>query len=250
MPGTTGGGLRNDTGPTEGAEPGLLRLRAAARLVPLHSRVADIGTDHGILARILVTRREADFCVATELIPARLSRSRGLPPGHPLAERLDFRHGDGLSVLDPGDRIEVLTLTGLGARTILKILEGDQLPRLGVRRVVLQPQSQWAELRRGLVPYGLGIVAETLVKERGRYYVVIAAEPGAAPLLPASGLAADELHEAGPGLIAAGGPVVRQYWLGQRDHHERVLLRARGKGRAEALRRRNLAARVLSLLPG
>ena len=45
------------------------RLRTVAGLVPRAARVADIGTHHGLLPRILVDERCVEFCIATELRP-------------------------------------------------------------------------------------------------------------------------------------------------------------------------------------
>ena len=83
------------------------RLRAVAEMVPPGSRVVDVGTDHGRLARALVATGRAAYCLATELDPARLATLRLFPPGHPLRERIALRSGYGLRPIRPEDRIEV-----------------------------------------------------------------------------------------------------------------------------------------------
>ncbi len=235
------------TSDRHGRNPG--RLRTAAELVPLGARVADIGTDHGLLPRILVDERRAAFCIATELRSERFSRPPGLRHGERL-RRIELRTGDGLAVIDPADRIEVLTLTGLGGRTIVRILEDDRRRQLDLRRIVIQPQSEWALLRTWLAERGLGVVEERLILERGRYYLVLAAESRAEPVPRHATLSREDLLEAGPRLVRSPEPLVQGYWREQLEHGERILRRTpSGTDRVEARRRRDVSLRVLAALP-
>jgi tRNA (adenine22-N1)-methyltransferase len=220
-----------------------------AQLVPPGSRVAEIGTDHGILPRRLLAGGRASFCIATDLSEAAIERLRRRHEGYPRSDRIDLRAGDGLSVLGPQDRLDVLVAAGLGTPRIVRILESPRLDELGLRRLVLQPQTDPAGLRRWLRDRGIGLVDERLALERGRFYVVLAAEPGApADPRPCPGLDEDELLEAGPWLVRSSDPLVRQFWRQRLERCERAL--QRGRGGPETLERvRDLAARVLDVLP-
>lgn len=225
------------------------RLRATAGLIPEGSRVADIGTDHGHLPRLLLSSGRASYCVATELRESRLARTRQPPADDPLAPRLVLRWGDGLVPLRPDDRLDVIVLAGMGARTIVRILEDPCRVGLGVGRLVIQPQSEIALVRRWLASREFHIVDETLAHERGHFYVALAATTG--PGEPCAGhprLTEEDLFEVGPCLVASGDPQLRRYWRHRRRREERILDRARGAGRAAALRRRDLACRVLALI--
>jgi tRNA (adenine22-N1)-methyltransferase len=219
------------------------RLRAVAEMVPGGSRVADIGTDHGVLPRRLVESDRASHCVATELCARRLAPD-ALEPG---SSAVEVRVGDGLGPLGPEDRLDVLVLAGLGARTMLRILDDPRLERLAVRRLVLQPQSETARLRRWLIDRGFRIVDERLILDRGHYYVVLAAEPdpgGEPPRHP--GLDLEQLLEAGPCLVASDDPLVARYWSDELARQERILRVApEGAARSRALRRRDTARGVL-----
>jgi hypothetical protein len=63
------------------------------------------------------------------------------------------------------------------------------LPALGVRRLVLQPQTEVARLRRWLAECGFAVVAEVGAVERGRTYSVLVADaaPPATPALSRRG---------------------------------------------------------------
>lgn len=225
------------------------RLRATAELIPSGSRVADVGTDHGRLPRFVLSSGRASYCVATERHETRLARVRRPPPEGTSASRLELRWGDGLDPLRPDDRLDVIVLAGMGARTIVRILDNPRRARLGARRLVLQPQSEIALLRRWLASRKLVIVAETLVRDRGHFYVALAAENGSgSPCAGHPRLSEDELFEVGPCLVASRDPLVRRYWRLRRRREERILERARGAGCRAARRRHDLACRVLALL--
>lgn len=229
-------------------EDGADRLDAVASLVPARSVVADVGTDHGLLPRRLLESGRAERCIASEPSRERLRKLRPYPDGHPLAGRLEVRVGDGLEVIRPADGVTVIVVAGLGGSTIARILRHPRLGSLGVHRLVLQPQSDAAIVRRWLVEHRWRLAEERLALDRGRFYPLIAAEPGDEPLEHPR-LGRDDLLEAGPRLVESRSPRVVAYWRAWLERHERILARARrGPGRDEAVRQRDLAARVLGAL--
>ena len=216
-----------------------------ASLVPPGSRVADIGTGHGRLPHWLLAGSHIAHCIATEKTRENGSRLTTLAgtPG------LDVRFGHGLRVLRPEDRVDVLILSGLGARSIIGILEDDRGPASRAGRLVLQPQTEAGRLRRWLVGNGRTIVAEQMARERGRFYMAIAAETGGTRLPPHPTLRAEELLEAGPILVWSRNPLVRSYWRRNLVRLERILERAPGATEHSRARRQAVfAARVLGAL--
>ncbi len=138
------------------------------------SRVADVGTGHGKLPLRLLASGRAAHCVATERNPRLLTEAR-----RRAVDRLpgvELRAGDGLAALHSADRIDVVVLAGMGSRKMIRILDDERLLRLAVRRLVLQPQCEAPLLRRWLAGQGFCIVAERYPVERGRSYVVMAAD--------------------------------------------------------------------------
>jgi len=218
------------------------RLAAAAALVPPGTRVADVGSGSGALAAHLLRSGQAAACIATERT-ALLARE--LAPGAG-ALGLDVRSGDGLAPLRPRDRLDVLVMTGFGGQAMAAILERGDWARLGLRRVVLGPHGGAAPLRRFLAARGLGVVAERLVLERGRFYLVLAAEPGAPPPPPHPRLTPLELLEAGPHLTRGDDPLVARYWRRQAERLAAILDRAAaGPAREAALAGWRLAHKIL-----
>jgi tRNA (adenine22-N1)-methyltransferase len=185
--------------------------------------------------------------VATELEPSRLRRARGLPGEHALASRLELRAGDGLDPLRVSDRIEVLILAGLGGPTIRRILAPARIRELGIERLVLDPRTGAGEVRSWIRKLEFGIVDERVVRERGTYFTLLAAEARRADAQTPPGLPDADVLEAGPILLARRCPLAREYWRRDLARLEEILRRP-GSGPAwEAARaRRATAQRVLA----
>jgi tRNA (adenine22-N1)-methyltransferase len=226
------------------------RLDAVARMVPPGSVVADIGTDHGLLPRRLLASGRAVRCIASEPEADRLAKVRDFPPGHSCHGALSLRIGDGLTVLQPADGVDVVVIAGLGGQAIARILDHPVRRTLALKRLVLQPQTDPVAVRSWLVGNGFRHVEERLVLDRRRFYVLIAAEPGRERLSHPR-LSRPDLLEAGPLLVRSGDPLVVVFWERWLARHERILARARpGAARDEAVRQRELARRVLAALSG
>jgi tRNA (adenine22-N1)-methyltransferase len=215
------------------------RLDAVAALVLSGGVAADIGTDHGRLARMLVASGRVRRCIASERGAARLANFRALSPRHELAGRLELRVGDGLDVLRPDDHVRTVVLAGLGARTIVSLLERGGLARLGVRRLVLQPQTEPQLVRRWVVAHGHAIADERIAREADRFYELLAAEPDPGATLPRHPLLPPEdLLQAGPRLVERRDPLLAEMW-------SRRLARLEEVGRGARGERPSLRARIL-----
>ena len=152
------------------------RMRAVAALVPPGAAVAEVGTDAAALALALLDTGRVSRCIATDRSAGGLGRALRRAKRHLAAGRLELRLGEGLTPLAARDRLDVLLLAGMGARSMVRILADPRLSELALRRLVLQPQTEPALLRRWLDEHGFEVVDECRASERGRDYLVIAAE--------------------------------------------------------------------------
>ena len=192
------------------------RLAAVAAKIPRGSRLADIGSDHGQLPLWLLAQEVADFCLASEVRANRASRI-----GRPTTEdplRYDVRVGDGLTVLRSTDRIDAITICGLGGRTMARLLLArGQIPST-LQHLVLQPQSHHSSVRRAVEQLRFGIVDEQLVEDRGRTYTIICANRDADTLdhfhefAVSCGLRPDDLFHIAPQVLKVHCPQVVEYW--------------------------------------
>jgi len=225
------------------------RLDVVSQLVPAGARLADVGTDSATLPIRLLDRGRVSFCVASDRADAGLARAARRARRHVAEGRLVLRRANGLDAIRGPDRIEVVTITGLGARSIRRILTPAGLARPEIRRLVLQPQGEVRQVRECLRRLRFGITDERLVRQRGRDYVVIAAERD--PIAASRWQLGDDdedLLEAGPRLIESSDPGVRAHWERELDRQLRILAQAHGRSRRTAIRRRDLARRILARL--
>ena len=225
-------------------------MAVAAALIPRGSRVADVGTDHALLPALLLESKRASFCIASDR--SREALDRIAPPVERFVRSgtLQLRHADGLRALRSEDRIDVVVMAGLGAQSMIRMLEAHARACPQLRRLVLEPRTEIGLLRRWLDGRGFGIVDERAVFERGRHYFLLAAEPGKREVgFEYPGLSRDDLYEAGPLLVRSGSEVVRRFWQRQLDLEESILRRGSlGRGHEKTVERRDRAQRVLEAL--
>lgn len=148
------------------------RLQAIAGLVPRGSRcLADIGTDHGYIPAALLRIKKIDQAIAVDISEGPLARARRTAERYGLEERVDFRLGDGLSVLAPGDA-DVIVIAGMGGDTIVDILSAAPWSLYGPL-LLLQPMSRAEVLRKWLWKRGARLCSEQLVQERRALYPIL-----------------------------------------------------------------------------
>lgn len=211
------------------------RLAVVARYVLPGRPLADIGTDHAYLPVHLVQAGLVPHAVAADMLAGPLEAARATVAESAVASRVDVRMGNGLAVLQPGE-VKTVAICGMGGSLIAEILTRGPLD--GVERLVLQPLGGELKLRGWLAGSGWRLVAERLVEEGARLYVIMVAEPGSMTLSPAEELV-------GPCLIRTGGPLLARYAGGLLLQTRRALAGARRSRRSEAMARSlQLAERV------
>ena len=159
------------------------RLRAIADLVPDGCGcLADIGTDHGYVPVSLLLEGRVRRAVAADIGELPLDHARRTAGQWGVTEKLDFRLGDGLAVLAPGEA-ETIVIAGMGGDAIAEILTAAPWSRAGPL-LLLQPMSKAEALRAFLPENGYAVLAERLVQDKGVLYPILTVRGGGMP--PAS----------------------------------------------------------------
>ena len=136
--------------------------------------IADIGTDHGYLAAALLDRGTAGRVIACDVNEGPLERAGETLEGY---EGAQVRLCDGLKGLAPGEA-DIAVMAGMGGRLMMRIIEEGDPRRLGIRAMVLQPQSEIYEFRAFLRERGYRIVDERSVRDAGKFYQAMLAKTG------------------------------------------------------------------------
>ena len=192
------------------------RLACVASLVPAGARVADIGSDHAYLPAALVLDGKIDFAIAGEVVKGPYENAVREIKDHQLEGQVIPRLADGLAAIEPADKVDTITIAGMGGSLIASILEKDKNKLTGIKRLVLQPNVGESQLREWLMNNYYQIMNEKIIEEDNHIYEIIVAEPSVVPFRYSK----YEL-DFGPFLLENKGPVFRkkrQEYL-QREAH-------------------------------
>ena len=145
------------------------RLQAVADLVTEGASVADIGTDHGYIPIYLIEYHIAEKVIALDINRGPLERARMHVVGHGLKGKIETRLSDGLEKVLPGE-VDTMIAAGMGGGLVIKILtEGYPVVEI-LDTMILQPQSEIAQVRAYLRTHGFRILEEEMILEDGKYY--------------------------------------------------------------------------------
>ena len=158
------------------------RLRIIADQVPPGARMADVGSDHGLLPLYLLSQDRIPSAIATDIHAAPLERGRQAAVEQGMEDRVSFRLCDGLAAVLP-EEVDVIAIAGMGGETIAGILNAAAWSR--EKLLLLQPMSRSEVLRPWLAGHGCAIRQEVLVLDRGHVYPVLTVEGGTMPPLTA-----------------------------------------------------------------
>ena len=192
------------------------RLACVASLVPAGARVADIGSDHAYLPAALVLDGKIDFAIAGEVVKGPYENAVREIKDHQLEGQVIPRLADGLAAIEPADKVDTITIAGMGGSLFASILEKDKNKLTGIKRLVLQPNVGESQLREWLMNNYYQIMNEKIIEEDNHIYEIIVAEPSVVPFRYSK----YEL-DFGPFLLENKGPVFRKKWQEylQREAH-------------------------------
>lgn len=147
------------------------RLLACCGFVAPGERVADIGCDHGYLAIHLLQTGKARSVIAADINEGPLLSAVRNAEKYGVRDRIEFYLSDGAKKI-PRD-FDTMVCAGMGADTMISILEAAPWLRDAKYRLVLQCQSKTPMLRRYLSETGFRIYEETVLRDGRFLYTVM-----------------------------------------------------------------------------
>lgn len=157
------------------------RLAAVAALVPVDTRLADVGTDHAYLPVSLLLEGCIDHAIAADVRSGPLDHARRTAEEYGVQAQMEFRLCDGLADIAPNE-CDTITIAGMGGETIAGILARAEWTKTE-KLLILQPQSTQDVLRDFLSQNGWQIISESVVREGERWYPILLVKGGEMPLL-------------------------------------------------------------------
>jgi len=219
------------------------RLLAAAGMVTKGNIVADIGCDHAYTSIYLCQAGIAPKVIAMDVNKGPLVGAKAHVEEAGLASQIDIRLSDGLQRLVPGEADTVL-LCGMGGLLMIKILSDYPEATVSLKEMILQPQSEVGEVRKFLHTQGYEITKEHMLKEDGKFYVMMRAVKGAGP--QAYETECDYIY--GKLLLEEKNEVLLQYLEREQRLRKSVLTALAGQDTENARLRRESLNREFSLI--
>ena len=180
------------------------RLLACCDYVNQNSRIADIGCDHGYLSIHLLTQGIARSAIASDVNEQPLLSAVRNAEKFGVRDRMEFYLSDGLRNI-PRD-FDCMVCAGMGADTMISILDAAPWLKDAKYRLILQCQSRRPALRRYLSDQGFTIRRETLVKEGKFLYPVMEAV-----YAPGNPLTDAQCHIS-PALLSSGSELLPEFY--------------------------------------
>ena len=149
------------------------RLLACCNFVAFGERVADIGCDHGYLAIHLLQNGIASSVIAADINEMPLLSAVHNAEKYGVRDKIEFYLSDGAQKI-PRD-FDTMVCAGMGADTMIAILEAAPWLRQAKYRLILQCQSKTPALRQYLSETGWRIYEEAVLKDGKFLYTVMEA---------------------------------------------------------------------------
>lgn len=144
------------------------RLETICSYLMNQDNIIDIGCDHAYVC-IEMAKRGAKKILATDIHENALNIAKEniKKSGYPI----EFLCSDGLKKVDTTN-YDTLVLAGMGATTILHILE-DQEKLIPIKKIIIQSNNEWKKIRKSVSKLGFYLKDETIIYEKKHYYTIM-----------------------------------------------------------------------------
>lgn len=159
------------------------RLLTCCTFVRPGDRVADVGCDHGYLGIHLLKTGVASSVIASDVNEMPLQSAMINAAKFGVKDKMAFYLSNGVQKI-PRD-FDCVVCAGMGADTMISILEAAPWLKDSRYRLILQCQSKRPELRKYLAAQGFVILRETLAQDGKFLYTVMEVTYGPGEPLPA-----------------------------------------------------------------
>lgn len=150
------------------------RIETISRMVDKDSIVLDIGTDHALVPIFLIENNIASKVLSTEINKGPFDNAVSNIKKRKLEKEIEVTLGNGLIPYINKQKVDFLSVTGMGTNLIIEILEQSPIPFWD--KVILESTNDSPKLRMWLKDNNYKILDEKILKESSKYNSVIKAE--------------------------------------------------------------------------
>lgn len=141
-------------------------------MIPVCQTVADVGCDHGYLSIALLENQRANYVIAMDVNKGPLNKAKENVTAAGFLESCELRLSDGLSKLKSHEA-DVICICGMGGALIERIIKNGLEVAKSASCLIIEPQSEYFELRKSLMSLGFVIDDEDLTTEENKIYPII-----------------------------------------------------------------------------
>ena len=145
------------------------RLLAVTSYVELEDVLADIGCDHGLTSIFLCENYLCKKIICSDINENALQNAKDNIKKRNL--KIETILSDGINNIDLED-INSLIITGMGAKTILHILEDDK-KLTKINKLIIQSNNDYDILRQQLNNKGFYLENEIYTFDKGKWYITM-----------------------------------------------------------------------------
>ena len=149
------------------------RLEAISSLVPIKSKVIDIGCDHALLDIYLYQQKISNKIIASDVNENALNNAKENIRKNKLNNQIETRLGNGLDILNKEDNIDTIIISGMGAYTIVGILKNNKSKLVNISTIIIQSNTKLEFLRREVTKLKYLIENEIMVEDNKKIYTII-----------------------------------------------------------------------------
>ena len=149
------------------------RLDAISSLIPVNASVIDVGCDHALLDIFLAENKKVSKVIASDININALGNAKDNIKKYHLEDVIETRLGSGLDTLYVDDEINTIVISGMGANTIIDILNSDISKLDGIRTMIIGSNTKIPLLRKEISKLGYKIGDEVIVKDNKKMYIII-----------------------------------------------------------------------------
>lgn len=148
------------------------RLSAIANMVDKSSFIIDVGCDHALLDIYLVKNNIVKKAIASDVNEGALNQAKKNIQLYNVS-KIDLRLSNGLDDLKKEDKVNLITISGLGDKKIIEILNNNKNKLKNIKTIIIQSNTSPWKIRAYLSKLGYMIKDEVQVEENGIIYTVI-----------------------------------------------------------------------------
>ena len=146
------------------------RLKSLVKYVNKNDSLIDIGCDHALLDIYLIKNNIIDKCIISDISNNALKQGIDNIKKYNLESKIETRCGDGLKILNNKDNINTIIISGMGANTILSVLNNPYIKN--INKLIIQSNNDYYTLRKDIIKMGF-IIKDVIIDHKKLYINII-----------------------------------------------------------------------------